>query len=166
MPADILDLIDHAIEGATSDDAMRWTPEAKTVATQDGAGWVDLGYTTDGGVFTREDAARVFDVPVAMIGPRPMPASLTPAQQRAIVEAFEVHVLAPARAAIRAIGTAVGQAVAPMVAAAEAAREAGLVPEEPPPDPMARALWLRQHRNTGPAVRQRAPRRIDPGRSR
>lgn len=30
-------------------------------------------------------------------------------------------------------------------------REAGLVPDQPPTDPQARALWLRQHRNHGPA---------------
>lgn len=29
-------------------------------------------------------------------------------------------------------------------------REAGILPEEPPGDPRARALWLRQHRGTGP----------------
>jgi hypothetical protein len=29
-------------------------------------------------------------------------------------------------------------------------RAAGVIPEEPPEDPQARALWLRQHRNTGP----------------
>lgn len=33
--------------------------------------------------------------------------------------------------------------------------------EHAPDDPMARALWLRQRRHTGPAVRHRAPRRID-----
>jgi hypothetical protein len=27
---------------------------------------------------------------------------------------------------------------------------AGAIPEHPPEDPKARALWLRQHRNTGP----------------
>lgn len=36
-----------------------------------------------------------------------------------------------------------------------------LMPEQPPEDPMARALWLRRNRNTGPKSRQRAPRRID-----
>ncbi|GAA3404999.1 hypothetical protein [Pseudarthrobacter polychromogenes] len=37
-----------------------------------------------------------------------------------------------------------------LVKFAEAAREAGLVPEEPPTDPRARALWMKQHRNHGP----------------
>jgi hypothetical protein len=32
--------------------------------------------------------------------------------------------------------------------------EAGVSPEQPPSDPRARALWLRQHRNTGPAQRR------------
>lgn len=42
-------------------------------------------------------------------------------------------------------------------------REAGIVPEEPPGDPRTRALWLRQHRGTGPdrQVQHRPrPRRI------
>lgn len=29
-------------------------------------------------------------------------------------------------------------------------RDAGVLPEEPPTDPRARALWLRRHRGTGP----------------
>jgi hypothetical protein len=37
---------------------------------------------------------------------------------------------------------------------------------QPPIDPMERALWLRKHRNTGPAAPVRAPRRIDPRRHR
>lgn len=32
----------------------------------------------------------------------------------------------------------------------EAAKQAGLVAEEPPTDPRARALWMKQHRNHGP----------------
>lgn len=32
----------------------------------------------------------------------------------------------------------------------EAARQAGLVDEEPPTDPRARAIWMKQHRNHGP----------------
>jgi hypothetical protein len=32
-------------------------------------------------------------------------------------------------------------------------REAGVLPEVPPEDPKAKALWLRQHRNTGPERR-------------
>jgi len=33
----------------------------------------------------------------------------------------------------------------------ESLQEAGVLPETPPEDPKARALWLRQHRSTGPA---------------
>ncbi len=42
-------------------------------------------------------------------------------------------------------------------------REAGVLPEEPPTDPRARALWLRQHRGTGPdrqLQHARRPRRV------
>ncbi|MGC4886727.1 hypothetical protein [Micromonospora sp. DT227] len=35
-------------------------------------------------------------------------------------------------------------------------------PEQPPTDPMQRALWLRRNRNTGPAPRRRAPKTIQP----
>lgn len=35
---------------------------------------------------------------------------------------------------------------------AEAANAAGLADEEPPTDPRARALWMKQHRNTGPTT--------------
>jgi hypothetical protein len=31
-------------------------------------------------------------------------------------------------------------------------REAGLLDEEPPTDPKARALWMKQRRNTGPTT--------------
>lgn len=34
--------------------------------------------------------------------------------------------------------------------------------DKPPADPKARALWLRQRRNTGPNQHRRAPRQIDP----
>ncbi|MGZ3140820.1 hypothetical protein ACVDFE_02205 [Lentzea chajnantorensis] len=50
--------------------------------------------------------------------------------------------------------------------AAEALRQLGLLVEEPPADPKARALWLRRNRNTGPARQQRAPRAITARRSR
>lgn len=42
-----------------------------------------------------------------------------------------------------------------------------LAPPKPPSDPRARALWLRQNRNTGPAPKQqRAPRVLDTARRR
>lgn len=34
--------------------------------------------------------------------------------------------------------------------------------DQPPADPMARALYLRQNRNTGPEPRKRAPRKLSP----
>lgn len=46
--------------------------------------------------------------------------------------------------------------------AADAIRKFGLITKQPPTDPKARALWLRQHGNTGPASkRPRAPRLLD-----
>lgn len=41
-----------------------------------------------------------------------------------------------------------------------------LAQPKPPTDPRARALWLRQNRSTGPAASARAPRSINPRRSR
>ena len=78
------------------------------------------------------------------------PGPLTPEQQERL------------RQAVRGI-TAFGEQVTPLLRAVgenvmAAARSlddflvsAGLHPERPPADPKARALWLRQHRNTGPA---------------
>lgn len=48
----------------------------------------------------------------------------------------------------------------------EALRNVEGLPEVPPTDPRARALWLRQRRNTGPVRQRRAPRSLAPGRSR
>lgn len=50
---------------------------------------------------------------------------------------------------------------------ATALRRAGVLPDQPPDDPRARALWLRQHRNTGPSrdvVHQHRPRQLNTGR--
>jgi hypothetical protein len=47
-------------------------------------------------------------------------------------------------------GRAASEAVAGLRPVMESLREAGVIPEEPPKDPKTRALWLRQHRNTGP----------------
>lgn len=66
----------------------------------------------------------------------------------------------------------VAVALAPVFAeacrrAGDAIRALGLAHDSTPPtDVRARALWLRQHRNTGPARRTRPPRSITPGRSR
>lgn len=73
------------------------------------------------------------------------------------------HAVRPIGDAIRSLGERLTEAVQPV---ADVAHRCGLVPEEPPEDPMERALWLRRNRNTGPNQRQRAPRRIDPRRAR
>jgi hypothetical protein len=65
-------------------------------------------------------------------------------------------------AAFAAAARAVAEAVRPL---AEAAVRAGLI-QQPPVDPMRRALELRRTRNTGPTIHRRPPRRIDPTRSR
>lgn len=57
----------------------------------------------------------------------------------------------------------IGEALVPL---GEQLERAGLIEERPPDDPRERALWLRQHRNTGPAVSARAPRAINPRRGR
>lgn len=44
--------------------------------------------------------------------------------------------------------TQIAEAMRPIAASL---REAGLLPEEAPEEPRARALWMRHHRNTGPA---------------
>lgn len=41
-----------------------------------------------------------------------------------------------------------------------------VLPDTPPVEPRARALWLRQHRNTGPKPAHRAPRALNPRRLR
>jgi hypothetical protein len=83
--------------------------------------------------------------------------------------------LSEVRADLEAAFTAIAEALRPAVeAVGEAFRAIGgaLVPlaeqieQQAPTDPHGRALWLRQHRNTGPARRQRPPRAITPRRSR
>jgi len=48
----------------------------------------------------------------------------------------------------------------------EALRNVEGLPEVPPTDPRARALWLRQRRGTGPVRQRCAPRSLVPGRAR
>lgn len=60
------------------------------------------------------------------------------------------------RAAFNGIAEAVTAVVQNLSKVAAQLQAAKVIPETPPTDPMARALWLRQHRNTGPA-----PRRLD-----
>jgi hypothetical protein len=57
---------------------------------------------------------------------------------------------------LRQVGEPLQRLVADLAAAF------GVVPG--PTDPRERALWLRKHRHTGPKVKMRAPRRMDPGR--
>lgn len=59
---------------------------------------------------------------------------------------------------VATVWAGVDEAVRPAV---EALQHTGVLDEQPPTDPMARALWLRQHRNTGPGGRQRAPKHLD-----
>jgi hypothetical protein len=47
-------------------------------------------------------------------------------------------------------GRAVSGALEQLRPVMDSLREAGVLPEVPPEDPKAKALWLRQHRNTGP----------------
>ncbi|MFC6089445.1 hypothetical protein [Saccharothrix lopnurensis] len=67
---------------------------------------------------------------------------------------------------LRALAPAVEQASRALSDMAKSLREMGLLDEAPPTEPQARALWLRQHRSTGPATRQRPPRSIHARRSR
>lgn len=76
----------------------------------------------------------------------------------------ELHRIALARITqpleqLTAIWADIVEAVRPAV---EAMQQVGLLLEQQPPtDPKARALWLRQHRNTGPTRQRRAPRQLD-----
>jgi hypothetical protein len=59
-----------------------------------------------------------------------------------------------------------GRALADFAGQVQRMERAGIIAPESPVDPMERALWLRRNRNTGPALRRHAPRRIDPTRAR
>jgi hypothetical protein len=78
---------------------------------------------------------------------------------RQLAEAIGATVEAAARALAEAI-----EAYRPLVESTYATlRDAGVLPEVPPEDPRERALWLRQHRGTGPdrqVQHARRPRRI------
>lgn len=79
--------------------------------------------------------------------------------------------MAAVEAGLRRLGAMLGEVVTgvlPIIeamarqfaAAAEQVRP--LLPEQPPQDPMERALWARRNRNTGPRALPRAPRQINP----
>lgn len=42
------------------------------------------------------------------------------------------------------------EATRKLIAAMDSLKRAGVAPETPPEDPRARALWMKQHRGTGP----------------
>jgi hypothetical protein len=56
--------------------------------------------------------------------------------------------------------------LAPLVREMDRLERAGVLDEQPPTDPRERALWHVRRRNTGPSVRRRAPRNLDPTGSR
>lgn len=64
-----------------------------------------------------------------------------------IITAEQAHLLSQSFAELGRLAREAAAALGPVL---ERLREANLLPEEPPEDPQARALWLRQHRNTGP----------------
>lgn len=65
---------------------------------------------------------------------------------------------------VAAIWSEIAEQLRPVVDQLE---RSGFLKEQSPADPRERALWLRQRRNTGPAVRSaRAPRAINPRRGR
>lgn len=81
-------------------------------------------------------------------------AALDDPEARARIEESCRQLAEHARLAVESVYEALGRAIEayglalrPVV---EQLREAGVLPEEPPTDPRARALWLRQHRGTGP----------------
>lgn len=59
------------------------------------------------------------------------------------------------------LGRQITATLASMGQAFDALQQARLLEEIPPTEPRARALWLRQHRNTGPTARGRAPKHLD-----
>jgi hypothetical protein len=135
----ILDLIDGTLADDMSPDAMRWTPEPPSAAVAP----------------RRTQGTPV--VPLLRIWSSDEDARQAVAQT-----------LAELRRAIAAWFEAVAPAVREMCQALAAAYAVHAPDEadQEPTDPMQRALWLRRNRNTGPALRQRAPRRIDPRRGR
>jgi hypothetical protein len=93
----------------------------------------------------------------------------TPDEPREAKPARPVLVPAPDPEAVRRLWEQLRDAIRPFVAWAEQAaheleeklRAVGHLPEPLPTDPRERALWLAQHRNTGPdrdLTRQRRPR--------
>jgi hypothetical protein len=152
------DRTDHvlaAIDGALLDwsvsgDAMRWAPEPEQVDTvgpcyaedlspgQVAAARVDrLLATRRGGtpremVVVFEPDTEVLDRMVAAWG------EIADGAARALAPLAEAFTQATAQA---------GEVIAGI---RDSLREGGALPKQPPADPRAHALWLRQHRGTGP----------------
>lgn len=81
--------------------------------------------------------------------PRPVfvPSAFIPPTEEELRQAF-----APVKRGLDVFVAWIDEAATAFRKFGEAARDAGLVPEEPPADPRARALWMKQRRNTGPAA--------------
>lgn len=79
--------------------------------------------------------------------PRPVfvPPAFTPPTSEELLEMFR-----PVRRGFEVFTFWLDEAAAAIYKFGEAAKQAGLVAEEPPTDPRARALWMKQHRNHGP----------------
>lgn len=78
------------------------------------------------------------------------------------VEAFRVRVRGMLDGLAQVV-RAVGEQLRPLMQQlARHAADCRQELEQPPSDPMERALWLRRRRNTGPRPAARSPRRVDP----
>lgn len=220
---DILDQIDQALREVDEDgwftDAMHWVPGSSSdtqEAEEFGGGdspleavlarlmdsytaHLDEGVLVPSSRFSREQVARLFDVPpellpipplpslpVSSLPPLPLlssavpnepglyrwqldlqrllapPPPMTPEEEAALVELGR-----RITAAVSEASRALVQALRPTFdMIGQVARELGPVVmprSEPPPDhPLERVRRLRAQRGSGPPVRQRAPRRIDP----
>lgn len=79
--------------------------------------------------------------------PRPVfvPPVFTPPTAEELREAFR-----PVQRGFEVLTFWLDEAAAAIYKFGEAAKQAGLINEEPPTDPRARALWMKQHRSHGP----------------
>lgn len=73
------------------------------------------------------------------------PPVFTPPTAEEIRQAFQ-----PVRRGFEVFTFWLDEAASALYKFGEAAKQAGLMAEEPPTDPRARALWMKQHRNQGP----------------
>lgn len=125
----VLDAIDHALDDRTvSGDAMRWTPAPRP---------------------TRPTSRRSLPPIIPPDAPRLDPEAVAVAW-RALTETAGAAVDALSYAFTK-MCWALADALPKIEATRDALRDAGVLPEEPPTEPRARALWLARNRNTGPA---------------